>query len=395
MSPYHPLFAIVVYAIAFLTTFLIQQRYKDKNASSRYETIDGLRGFLALGVFIHHATIWFRFLRTAKWSTPPSNLYNHLGGTCVLFFFMITGFLFVSKLLMVRHTGINWNHFFVSRIFRLFPMYYFSLALVVVTVMILSSWNLYVSWGDFWEQLSHWMFFNIDTMPDLNHIKKTFVINAGVTWSLSYEWLFYFVLPVLSLFVFRKHQKPVYIGLGIAFIIFYFYLRGAMESDIYLIGFVGGAIPAVLLRYTHLAERMKGRVVCSIVSLVIIACLIAIVQYRYVTICTILLSTVVFTLVALGNSMFGLLRLQFVSFLGDISYSTYLLHGIILFYAFRFLIGIKTMQSFTAVQYSFVIFAVVPVVVVLSYLTYRFIEKPLMRYGKNIIKRRAQKQIQL
>jgi peptidoglycan/LPS O-acetylase OafA/YrhL len=119
------------------------------------------------------------------------------------------------------------------------------------------------------------------------------------------------------------------------------------------------------------------------------------VQYRYVTICTILLSTVVFTLVALGNSMFGLLRLQFVSFLGDISYSTYLLHGIILFYAFRFLIGIKTMQSFTAVQYSFVIFAVVPVVVVLSYLTYRFIEKPLMRYGKNIIKRRAQKQIQL
>jgi len=387
MSPSHPLFFVIIYLIAFSTAFLIQLRFKNTVTSSRYETIDGLRGLLALGVLIHHSAIWFRFLKTGKWSSVSSNLYNQFGGTCVLFFFMITGFLFISKLLQVRDEGINWNHFFISRIFRLFPMYYLSIAIVVITVLVMSNWQLHVGFVQLLNQLSHWIFFTFDTMPDLNNIRKTFIVNAGVTWSLSYEWFFYFVLPILSLFVFKKHQKPWYLFICIALVVCYFYVRGSQESDIFCLAFLSGAIPAFLIRYTNFAEKAKGCIESLIGSLIVIVCLVGIVQYNHVNIYTILYSTVIFTLIAIGNSMFGLLRLSFVKFLGDISYSIYLLHGIVLFYAFHFLIGMETVRKFTTIQYSFVTFAIVPLLVCICFLTYNYIEKPLMNYGKKLVSR--------
>ena len=56
------IFPIIIYLIAYLTGYLLYSKYKIETTSGRYETIDGLRGFLALGVFIHHAYIWYFFI---------------------------------------------------------------------------------------------------------------------------------------------------------------------------------------------------------------------------------------------------------------------------------------------------------------------------------------------
>ena len=66
MHPLNPIFAIIIYGIAFITAHLISIKYKIINTNVRYESIDGLRGFLALGVFIHHAAIWHQFLQINK-----------------------------------------------------------------------------------------------------------------------------------------------------------------------------------------------------------------------------------------------------------------------------------------------------------------------------------------
>lgn len=65
----------------------------------RNDSIDGLRGYLAFFVFLHHSLVWYFYIKTGSWNVLDSHFYNHLGQTSVVFFFMITGFLFYAKLL--------------------------------------------------------------------------------------------------------------------------------------------------------------------------------------------------------------------------------------------------------------------------------------------------------
>jgi peptidoglycan/LPS O-acetylase OafA/YrhL len=64
----------------------------------RYASLDGLRGYCAFFVFLHHASIWYSYLHTNSWAAPPSHFYNHLGQSGVAIFFMITGFLFFFEI---------------------------------------------------------------------------------------------------------------------------------------------------------------------------------------------------------------------------------------------------------------------------------------------------------
>ena len=98
--------------------------------------MDGLRGFLALSVVLHHASIYHQFLQqasltSAAWSAPPSRLYLTLGMAAMSMFFMITGYLFWSRLIgdKFKDQGAQgWGRLYVGRIFRIGPLYLTALA---------------------------------------------------------------------------------------------------------------------------------------------------------------------------------------------------------------------------------------------------------------------------
>ena len=96
------------------------------------------------------------------------------------------------------------------------------------------------------------------------------------------------------------------------------------------------------------------------------------------------LITVIFVLVASGNTMFGILKNSTLKLLGEISYSTYLLHGILLFSLFYLGIGFEKAKTFTPIEFSAIIFLLTPVVVLASFVGYRYIEKPFMEISKKI-----------
>ena len=385
MSPQNPFFFIIVYFIAILSAFFIHRKIKPDIYVTRYETIDGLRGFLALGVFIHHSALWYQFIKTGVWNLVQSNIYNQFGGTSVSFFFMITSFLFVTKLLNSEKGQFNWLIFFKNRIFRLFPMYYAALIVIIIIVMIKSNWQIQSGWYPFLTQIKHWVWFSLVTIPDINNLKDTFLINAGVTWSLPYEWFFYFSLPLLALLMIKK-PKLIYLIIGLAFIFIFYYKRGgSVETDYFFISFLGGAIAPFLIKYTNLKANIYTKLKSYLGSLIIIACLILICQFKYsMNIYCIVLSSIIFTIIALGNSLFGVLKKPQMRLLGDISYSTYLLHGIILYIAFNFVFSHEKLIHFTDIEYSFLIFSITPIVVLISYITYSYIEKPGMSIGKKL-----------
>jgi len=382
MHPLNPFFSIIIFSIAFFTAYLIKLRYKITFPSGRYETIDGMRGFLALGVFIHHSSIWHQYLQTGAWDAPKSNLYIHFGQTSVSLFFMITSFLFISKLINSAEKGFNWRNFFISRIFRLAPMYYFSVSLIFISVMVISHWHLVVEASDLLKSIFSWGIFTINGIPRINNSQFSAIINAGVVWSLPYEWLFYFSLPMISIFLLKAKPEKLYIVISILFLIVFVILHGKKGYPVY--PFLGGAIAPFLLKYTSIDQRVKN----NFSSVIILISLFFIGQFNTASdkFCIVLIA-VIFTLIALGNSLFGVLKNSTLRFLGDICYSTYLMHGIVIFVVFYFGFGLETVKKMTPLQYCFLVFSITPFVVLISFLGFKFIEKPFMDRSKRIIEK--------
>ena len=379
MNPLNPIFAIVVYFIAFATAYLLNLKYRITNDNTRYETIDGIRGFLAIGVFIHHSSIWFQYLQIKSWEAPKSNLYNQLGQTSVSFFFMITAFLFITKLLNSNNQKIDWNTLFISRFFRLVPMYLVSILSLVIIVFVLSNWKLNVSLIMFIKELLSWGTFTIVDAPNINGSSFTSIINAGVVWSLPFEWLFYFSLPIISILILKKRTSKMYIIISLLFILIFHKIHGLDKH--HLLSFFGGAITPFLIKYNSKKINYNSIIFSTIILLCLALILFFSTSNDYV--CKFLI-IVVFNLIAFGNNVFGILKNSTLKFLGEISYSTYLIHGIIIFIVMYFYYNLEEAKNLSPTEFCITIFIITPIVVFTSFLSYKNIEKPCMNYSKKI-----------
>jgi len=379
MDPVSPIPAIASLLMAIATAFLLMKRFGAPPAQGRFATIDGLRGYLAFFVFLHHSSVWYFYLRTGQWRPPPSNLYNHLGLSSVLIFFMITGFLFFSKLIDGRTKTIDWGKLFVSRFLRLVPLYMFVMLLLFLVIAYLSNGTLNVPIPKLLYDGLQWLGFTVLGAPDLNGIRHTFTILAGVTWSLPYEWFFYFSLPLLALTV-RVIPPLPYILLGAAGVtclaIVDEQFHNLFRVVIPLTSFLGGISAAFLVR-SELFRQIAARKISSIIALGCIAIAVG-VYPSGLEIAPILLMSVAFVLIACGNTMFGILVNPVSRTLGEMAYSIYLLHGITLFITFTFILGITEARGLSSISHWLIVVGVTPVLLTLSFFTFRYIESPAM-----------------
>lgn len=374
LSPVFPLF---VFLTAFLTAQIIVRVAGFQTAHGRNGNIDALRGFLAIGVFIHHVDIWFHFLHNGFWKKGSSNLYAHLGGISVSLFFMITSFLFVSRILQSETKKIDWTQLFVGRIFRLFPLYFFSIILLLLFVFQTSSWELKVSWTRLFINIAHWIAFTIFSDGVINANNLTGIINAGVVWTLPFEWGFYFSLPLLALVFTGKHVNVFYLLFGMLFVVGFIRIHGFEVK--HLTSFAGGAIAPFVLKYDN-KDRKYNKWYHSMIILGSFGAIAIKENPSDLFIKSFL--ALIFTLIALGNDLWGLLNSRVLKFLGEICYSTYLLHGIVIFIAVNYILGFETVRGLSIMAYYFTFIVLTPIIVGVSYLGFRLIEKPFMDFSK-------------
>lgn len=380
MSVLNPLFAFIVLFISFLTAYVLHLKFKITHSGSRFETIDSLRGFLAIFVFVHHAAIWHQYFQIGRWDAPPSNFYNQIGQTSVVFFFMITSYLFVTKLLNTEYQKFDFRSFFLSRIFRLVPMYFFSTLVVVIIIFSMSNWELLTGKKALFHSLADWSLFTMFRAPQINNQTLTGQISAGVVWSLPYEWLFYFSLPFISLLISRK--KPNFIYLLVGWILIYLINNNLDIKNYHLYSFMGGAIAPFIQKYAPSKFNFDN----IFISILIVLCFLYIGRFHTANLNPPKIATIIiFTFIALGNTFFGVLKSTTLKFMGEISYSTYLIHGIVMFVSYYFLIGFDKMKWVSETKYCLLVFALTPIVVITSFVTYHFIEKPGIGFGKKLL----------
>jgi peptidoglycan/LPS O-acetylase OafA/YrhL len=371
----------VVVGVVALAPFRVVDNADE--ASLRYASIDGLRGFLALGVFVYHLVVTYGFIRTGEWTPPTSSFYVLLGPVGVSLFFMITGFLFWAKLLRARGRP-DWRVLYIGRLFRIGPMYLVVVVAMLVFVFASTGLSLREPGLQVVSAILQWLALGIvDTQPDVNGYAARHVL-AGVTWTIFYEWAFYVSLLGTAWFARGRHHLWF---VGIALVLA---LVGLATWQLPPLGFaalfVCGMVVASLL---HNGVRLQ--LPDHLASALAFACLgLVFVWSRgaYGGANTLLLA-VFFYLVCTETTLFGLLTSMPARRLGNISYSLYLVQGLVLSAVFAVpAIRDAALADVLAHWLAGVLCAVLLLVV--SALCYVHIEKVGIRLGKRWIQiRRA------
>ena len=370
MSATHPVFAIGALTISLLTAWFVA-RLSPPPPPKRYDSLDGLRGLLAMLVMISHASGWRLYAMTGEWTVPPSRLYTHFGQSSVALFFMITAFLFGSKLLESGERPVDWLRLYVSRALRIMPLYFSFVAALVVVSIVSSGLALHESLPRFGLEVAHWLAFTFGDMPAINQFPAQIV--GGATWSLPYEWWFYLALPLIGILLGRQRQPAwlvVASAVATAMACAWITSRGGWSNAV---AFLGGGLAAILVR--ERPARVVGRHPASAVLAVAALCAATLTAPGALR--STMLLTVAFVVIASGNTLFGFLISTPLRTLGAMSYSVYLLHGLVLYLAFSAL-GKGVAGHLTPVQHWLVAWGCVPVVVGLCHLTFRVIEAPAM-----------------
>ena len=346
----------------------------------RIGCIDGLRGFLAIAVLIHHCFIWIQSSWVdGGWRAPSINFFNQLGAGAVALFFMTTGLLFYPRILAGARETKCLTHY-IGRVFRIVPLT--AVSLLIVTALIICRTHVLPDQhypGAVARWISAW-----NEVPLLDYYDSG-RINSYVLWSLWYEWLFYILLlPACAgaMDLIRDRHLPTWVVPALLLVIGVlgrscFSLTGPVLSLIlYLPSFAIGMLAF------ELQSRPAIRYLLSAPSTSLTACaalVVGMVTTSSPDAISIPLFGAFFISVVCGNSLGGLLHRRSALVLGECSFGIYLLHGILLDILF---VDTGALGTMTASHLSLMLPMAAILPVLITPVTYLLVERPAIRQGK-------------
>ncbi|MBM6575428.1 acyltransferase [Microvirga sp. SRT01] len=381
----HPFAALFVlapltFAVATLVgSALARAGFPLQDASRRIGHIDGLRGYLALAVLIHHFVIWTNVTRLDRpWGAPVENVLNQLGPGAVALFFMTTGFVFYPRVL-TGWRGNRWVAVYIGRVFRIVPLVAVSVAIIAAIV----HWRTGAMPGvrdvraaALW--ISSW------SQPALLGDPLASRLNAHVLWSLWYEWFFYLlVLPACAFGMdIVRGRLPSWI-VPAALLVVTLAARAfhlPRNVQVYVPLFAVGMLAFEVSRHERFAARLRGAG-AAVLSVAVLAAAMLLFHEPF-GIVPMAGFALFFTAVACGNPIGGMLATRGALVLGECSYGLYLLHGIVL--ALTFVEGRGAIDALPVAWLGILLPLLAIVAVLVTATTYLAIERPGIRAGKRL-----------
>jgi peptidoglycan/LPS O-acetylase OafA/YrhL len=214
----------------------------------RIKELDGLRGIAVLAVVQHHYLSWLPITGAAY------------GGLGVNLFFVLSGFLISSILLELRDMRHYFSVFYSRRVLRIFPPYYFGIAVYFCISFALSRPGTPATW------LSC-IFYYSSLMLGTPHIANGAAIGLplvvafglGVTWSLSVEEVYYTIWAPIVRFTSEKGLAAILLAMMIAAPTARYWwqdVQGHNGMNFYcqMDGLAYGSAVALLIRHRSLAR---------------------------------------------------------------------------------------------------------------------------------------------
>lgn len=343
-----------------------------EETQARSSPLDALRGILATAVVCLHFVLTYRLKAEGQWREPDSDLLYNMGVVPVSLFFMITGYLFFGK--VYRRTP-DWGELLRSRVLRVMPLYLCVVAVVVLFTLIRTHFVI-ADGQHFMLELLSWELFSGFS---LNGLEESGWMTAGAHWTLRYEALFYLALPIIAaLFNRRGFGLPLLVSAllvgGLVAAGYHYHVLGARFGLLFLLGF----LPVfVKVHRPALLARLRTPLVAAL-SLALVGYAMTQPDYNLKQMLALALP---FAAMAAGNDLFGLLRSRGLKVLGEISYSLYLTHGLLLYGLFT-LLNLGSVETLGTLGFMALLPPVLVLACLLSMLSYRWIERPLMHLGR-------------
>ncbi|MFW1886881.1 acyltransferase family protein [Acinetobacter johnsonii] len=343
----------ILFTTVFTNRLTNSQLYDSLDRSS---PIDAMRGVLALSVMTHHFYITYVWKTVGEWKAPEILFLDNLGAVGVSLFFLTTGFLFLNK---IKKNIVDWKALYISRFRRILPLFFFAATIVILITFM--SIDRPINDYESLKFIFKWLVF---LGRDIDSFQSVQII-AGVHWSLIYEWAFYLLLPFIFIILHKK--SPPKIVLALCFIPA-LYILTITGKKIYLLFVLSYLSIFFKDQIKDLIRNHESK--CNILVLSILLFTMCF-THAYSIIQQILVS-IVFAFIANGLSLF-VLNNKGLKVLGDISYSIYLMHGIILYTLFTIL----NIFNFKESIYSFMTYypLVFIITIFTSLFTHKFIEK--------------------
>lgn len=379
-----------------------------------FDYIDLLRGIAILGVLSAHATLG---MSAAGFTQLPLHVEWLLGAGKhgVSLFFVVSAYTLMRSLDERRNDGESlFVPYLIRRIFRIAPAYY--LVLLLVFFLHGKGFGGYTPRDEpniGWPDLAVHLLF-------VNGLFPYYINNfIGVEWSIATEFMFYAMLPFIFLWLrnSRNHASlagkaaTLYVA-GLVSLWFMYFKGGYMQKIIghYPMEIFGPWIYFFILSHIHefaagiaiwvlmkiLSEKRAARLSATTTKLMLGALVAFGVMLAYAEAYW---ASSVFMTVG-GQILWGLLGASLIyvlsvlrpgpvpwlSFLGKISFSLYLVHMPV-FYGLTKFAPTWSISSFALFNFSLYLFIALSVSLTTATLLFHFAEKPGMRAGKALLNR--------
>ncbi len=332
---------------------------------SRYENLDYLRGLCALSIMIYHYSSWV----FGKFDS--GDVLGKLGVYGVSMFYVLSGL--TMYLVYFKSFSLDkefFRSFYIKRIFRIYPLMW---------LVFIISFFIYGSQNSVWDHILQ--FSGLFSVLDWNAN-----IPAGM-WSIGNELSFYLMLPFIFFFIKKNKALVIPVSLIIfgvycyyAFVLFdkaipiasqdYLYKNPLCQAGL----FFGG----ILIGYFFKEKKMYNKWVMTMLFSFVIVFVMYPVQGNVINIIA-GTERIIYTLLCFGIAL-SFLKADFnfipkfikssLTWLGDVSYSVYLLHP-----------HVFALLSFTSLKIRYVLPLAIIFTFITSFLVYKYFETPARNIG--------------
>jgi peptidoglycan/LPS O-acetylase OafA/YrhL len=350
-----------------------------KVAMRKMAFIDVLRGLAAVLVYVFHQQI-HTFIGYPEKPIPQGSVTwwlflgaIDLGKIAVAVFFCVSGYLIPSTL---TKPGATIRDFTIHRIFRLYPAYWVSIASRLVILLALGMTGNLPTAFNLVANIT--MFQKFIGQQDM----------IGVFWTLQIELVFYIVAALLAWRKLLTQRWPIQLTMMLLTLVCAAG-RYVTHKPLPVAMFMAMSLMwmADTLRASERGEATNAAVKRAVISMVIMLVPASLLGYgdegpRYIT--SYLISIGIFVFCWAKRSAFekSNILMRVLGWLGDWSYGIYLMHGSLLILIAQPLKNLTNNVWLTTA-------GTLPLLLLTSWLLYRFVEAPMIRIGKLVTKHHA------
>ncbi|MEC5397493.1 acyltransferase family protein [Uliginosibacterium sp. H1] len=361
--------------------------------TANYLELEGLRGWMAFWVFVTHVTT-MATLPLEKGSGWGRLLAD--GSIAVGTFIMISGFVIALSL----HRRPTPDDFFIRRALRIFPVYLVGLFLSVLVLDLSIDFLQNMPWDaprrldrlaylqdsadNFWLHLALHIPLLHGLVPE-SLLPSTSYAFMGQGWSLTLEWQFYLVAPLLYAAV-RARGALVHLGVFAGLVVLSQYLRQGSFLPSYLWLFYVGILFQLVVSATEPRQRAMLLAVCAAAFVVALWRRQPAVSYLLFFLA---LGSAAGMLPSWGARVVkAVLCNRFSTWLGHVSYAFYCIHMVAIFVTAWFIVDVLGVSSRPLYAVSLIVGSLA-IALAVSHLLGKWVEQPCIRLGKRIVAARA------